>query len=101
MDLISIWLVVLLGLSALVIYALTVAFRMVNKMSNRITETNKQLLVLIAHRDGGNDAARAVLASGKLPKHDLPGISSEKRKKKEPPQGEGRSNSYSIKVGVP
>ena len=100
MSVISIWLVVLLGLSALVIYILTVALWVIIRLSDRITETNKQLLVLVAHREGGNDAARAVLASAKSPKKDLPGISNEKKKKKESPQGSKKTESYSINVGV-
>jgi hypothetical protein len=100
MSLISVWLLVLLGLSASVIYLMAIALLVINKMSDRVTETNKQLLVLVAHREGGNDAARAVLASTKLPKNDLPGISTEKKKKKEPPQKDGDSEGYSVKVGV-
>ena len=102
MSLISVWLLVLLGLSALVIYVLALAFKVINRMSDRMTETNKQLLVLVAHREGGNDAARAVLASTKLPKNDLPGISigKKKKKRKEPPQGDKELHGYSVKVGV-
>lgn len=103
MSIMSIWLVVLLGLLALVIYVMAVTLRVINisrKLVDRITETNKQLLVLVAHREGGNDAARAVLASTKLPKNDLPGISTEKKKKKEPLQGDKELHGYSVKVGV-
>lgn len=102
MSVTVIWLLVAVGLLMGVIYALVVAVKSVTRMSNRTIENNKQLMVMLAQRDGGNDAARAVLASQRKPKCELPGVAEKKGKKKEqPPQKETPKGDCAFHIQVP
>ena len=100
MDILAIWLFVLVGLLGLVIYALTIALKSISRMVNRVSDTNEQLLVLVAHQTGGNDAARALVASAHLPKKSIPGISTKKKNQKIPKQPDEKKGVYSMDVGV-
>lgn len=68
--------IVLLGVSALIL-AITL-----QKMAQQIVQMNERLLVLLGVRDGGDAVGRALIASAKLPRKDLPGISAEKESEK-------------------
>lgn len=77
-------LTILWGMATITIFAMFVLITLVAvKATNRINETNKQLMVMVAHRDGGDNAARALIASAKPPQTGIPGISKEKKSKKE------------------
>jgi len=101
MNLTSLWLIVLIGLLVLFLYSLVIAFGTVKRMADRLMETNKQLMVMISHRDGGSDAARALLAASKPPQRDLQGISGKKAKQKPLNSKEEKNAQFSIDVKVP
>lgn len=80
------------GLLVLLAYILLFALLRSNE---RITETNKQLMILVAGKETKSDALRALVASAKPPQGKLEGIAP--RKKKE----EKSSNTdFAMKVGV-
>lgn len=83
MDILSPWILVILGLSVLSIYVMVVALKTIGRIADRVSKTNEQLLVLIAHQTGGHDAASALITSAREPQRDLPGISVKKETKKE------------------
>jgi len=100
MNMVSIWLIVLIGLLGMFVYALAMALGTTKRMADRLVETNKQLMVMISHRDGGPDAARALLAASKPPQKNLSGISGEKKKQKPLKTADKKAAGFSMDVGV-
>lgn len=83
---------ILLGVIAVALYVITMALR---DALHQITEMNKQLLVLLGTRDGGEAVGRALVASSRAPVKHIPGVADGEGKKengKEPP-------GYRITVG--
>jgi hypothetical protein len=60
----------------------------------QITETNKQLLIVVAGKEVKPEALRALAASNKLPKGKLKGIATNKEEKKASP-----NTDYTLTVG--
>ena len=54
------------------------------KLINRLVETNKQLLIVVAGKEAKPEALRALVASNKPPQKKLKGIATGKGKKKSP-----------------
>lgn len=50
------------------------------KVVNRVTETNKCLLLVVAGKESKPETLRALVASNKPPQKNLPGIASKKTK---------------------
>ena len=64
------------------------------KVVNRLTETNKQLLIVVAGKDEKPEALRALVASNKPPQKVIPGIGGKKKGDKS-----GNTN-YTMSVGA-
>ena len=62
---------ILLGVIAITIYVLVMALR---NCSNQIIRINEKLIILMGVRDGGEAVGRALVASSRQPKKDLPGV---------------------------
>jgi len=65
------------------------------KTVNRLAETNKQLLIVVAGKDQKPEALRALVASNKPPQGKLKGIADGGKKDKKP-----ENTDYTMKVGV-
>ena len=83
MDLLIPLYIVLIGMVILAIYSLIVALR---QTCRQLVRTNERLLVMLSYREGGERAARAMVAASKLseekpPKKGSPkGVSEDKQK---------------------
>ena len=97
MEILTPWIMIVIGVLCLVIYILAMAL---NKITARLVATNDRLLVLLAHRDGGRDAAQALLTATKPPQRPLPGISTKKPKQNPLKQPDKKGKAYSVQVGV-
>lgn len=65
-------------------------------MVKQMTSTNEKLMVLVGTRDGGEKVGRALVASQREPKKDIPGVV------KDPPQREEvrpTGKPYNLRVG--
>ena len=71
---------ILLGIIGLTIYILVTALK---ESTKQITQINEQLLIMLGIRDGGEAVGRALVASAKLPRREIGGISGKKEIKKE------------------
>jgi len=69
--------------------------RLLSKAVYQITETNKQLLIVVAGRDDKPDSLRALVASSKSPKKVIPGIVNEKKK-----DNKSENSDYKMSIGV-
>ena len=83
---------ILLGVIGLTVYILAVALK---QATNQITRINEQLLIVIGTKDGNEAVGRALVASAKLPKKDVPGIVD--KKKDEP---DDAKSGFKMTVGV-
>lgn len=88
MDIVIGFGIILAVLVLAVIYILAMA---VKNLSRRLTETNKDLMIMVAAKMDRSDIARALVASNRPPQKDLKGISN---KKDEPKKKEGISLTY-------
>ena len=61
----------------------------------RLDETNKQLLIVVAGKDGKPEALRALVASNRPPQKVIPGIANGKKKDNNP-----KNTDYTVEVGV-
>ena len=81
MDNLNIGLLILIGILALESFAHS---RTILKLVNQLAEVNKQLLILVAGREGKPEQAgatmRALVASSKPPQGKLRGIAEKKKK---------------------
>lgn len=95
MDILTV-LSIFCGLLVLLAHALLFALL---KSNNRIVETNKQLLILVAGREGKPEQAgatmRALVASAKPPQGKLKGIADGKKEDKKP-----TNTDYQMTIGV-
>ncbi len=60
----------------------------------RLDGTNKQLMILVAGKEGKPETLRALVASSKPPQKNLKGIASGKKKDKKP-----ANTNYTLEVG--
>lgn len=82
--------VIMIGLLGTLFYLLILL-----KVINRLTETNKQLLFLVAGKEGKPETLRALVASNKPPQGNLKGIATEKKKDNKP-----KNSNYTMSIGV-
>ena len=66
------------------------------KVINRLTDTNKQLLVVVAGKNEKPETLRALVASSKPPQGKLRGIADGKKKKEVKPE----NTNYTLDIGV-
>jgi len=78
--------IILFGTLALTVYVLTFALR---DAMGRIARINERLLILIGVRDGGQEAARALLAHTRRPRQSAGGIANAGKADKESPKQAG------------
>lgn len=90
MDIVSM-LSVFCGILVLFCIALLIALL---KSSNRIIEINKQLLIVVAGKDGKSEALRALVASNRPPQKVIPGIADGKKKDNKP-----KNTDYTMSIG--
>ena len=83
----------LIGLLAFFAISLLVAEL---RVVNRLTETNKQLLIVVAGQNQKPEALRALVASNKPPQGKLRGIADGKKKKDVKPE----NINYTMEIGV-
>lgn len=76
--------VALIGLFMGVIYVLAIA---VKRMTDRMVETNKQLMIFLAGRQDNPTAARALVAAARPPKKEIPGLAVKKKPAEVKPKG--------------
>ena len=62
----------------------------------RLDETNKQLMLLVAGKDEKPETLRALVASAKPPRKNLPGIVGGKKKKGDAP----KITNYEMEIGL-
>ena len=97
MDLLIPWILIALGLFVLFVYILVTALLQTVK---RLTETNKQLLILVAGFSGKPETngavLRALVASEKPPRGKLRGIAGKKKDEK----SKSSNTDYEMKIGV-
>ena len=65
------------------------------KVVNRLVEVNKQLLIVVAGKEAKPEALRALVASARQPKKNLPGISGPKKDDKGP-----KNTNYTLEIGA-
>lgn len=65
------------------------------KVVNRVTETNKHLMIIVAGKDDKPETLRALVASNKPPKKNLPGIAGKKDGDKKP-----ANTDYKMSIGI-
>ncbi len=67
-------------------------------LTKQIISTNEKLMILVGTRDGGEKVGRALVASAREPKKNLPGVTKEPPQvKKDNPRPTGKP--YSLKIG--
>lgn len=66
------------------------------KSSNRIVEINKQLLIVVAGKNEKPETLRALIASDRPPRKNLPGIAGKKKAKDD----KSKNIDYTMKIGV-
>lgn len=90
---------ILLGVVAMALYvmgaSLRVALHQNTRLSDRLAEMNKQLLVLLGTRDGGDAVGRALIASARPPLKPVPGVADGGQKKEKSEESPG----YRLTVG--
>uniref|UniRef100_A0A6M3JYM9 Uncharacterized protein n=1 Tax=viral metagenome TaxID=1070528 RepID=A0A6M3JYM9_9ZZZZ len=65
------------------------------KITNRLAEVNKQLMILVAGKEAKPEALRALIASAKPPQGNLRGISTGKTDDKGP-----KNMNYTMEIGA-
>lgn len=87
-------LIILAGLVSVgILFYILVLLLVQLKIVNRLTETNKQLLIVVAGQNGKAETLRALVASAKPPQGKLKGIANEEKKK-------SPNTNYTLEVGV-
>lgn len=90
----SFGLIILAGLVSVgILFYILVLLVVQLKIVNRLTETNKQLLIVVAGQNGKAETLRALVASNKPPQGKLKGIANDKKKKP-------ANTNYTLEVGV-
>ncbi|KKM78378.1 hypothetical protein LCGC14_1360540 [marine sediment metagenome] len=71
--------------------------RLLSKAVYQITETNKQLLIVVAGKgEKPESALRTLVASDRPPKKVIPGIAEKKQK-----SDENKNSNYTMRIGIP
>lgn len=65
------------------------------KVVSRLTETNKQLLIVVAGKEEKSETLRALVASAKPPQGKLKGIAEKKKK-----DDKSKNTNYEMQIGV-
>lgn len=81
----------LAGVFAIFSYVLLI---IILKVVNRVIETNKQLLIVVAGKEAKPEALRALIASAKPPQGKLKGIANSKKKDDKP-----ANTNYTVGIG--
>lgn len=93
---VNIGLLILAGLGSVgILFYILVLLLTQLKIVNRLTETNRQLLIVVAGQNGKAETLRALVASDRPPKKNLPGIT-EKKKKDDKPE----NTDYVVELGT-
>lgn len=96
MDNLSLGLILLAGLISVGILVYILVLLIVQlKVVNRLTETNKQLLIVVAGQNQKAETLRALVASNKPPQGKLKGIADDKKKDDKP-----KNVDYKMSIGV-
>ena len=93
MEILTLWALLLSAMLGIFSYILLVALL---KITNRLAEVNKQLIILVAGEKTKPEALRALVASARPPQGKLKGIADGKKKKKE----KSDNTDYTMKIGV-
>lgn len=97
MNSLSLGLIILAGLVSVgILFYILVLLLVQLKIVNRLTETNKQLLIIVAGQNQKPEALRALMASNKPPQGKLKGIADGKKKKEDKP----KNTDYKMSIGV-
>ena len=80
--------------SALVIVIITILLGVLVISTGRITETNRQLMILAAGKEAKPETLRALVASAKPPQGKLKGIAEKKKDDKT------KNTNYTMEIGV-
>ncbi len=81
----SFGLIVLAGLISVgILFYIAILLLVQLKIVNRLTETNKQLLIVVAGQNGKAETLRALAASSRPPQGKLKGIAEKKKKDDKP-----------------
>ena len=78
----------------LVLLAIVLLFALL-KSTNRVLETNKQLMILVAGKETKPEALRALMASSKPPQGKLRGIADGGKK-----EDKSKNTDYTMEIGV-
>lgn len=92
MGILVLWALILAGLFGIFSYVLLMVLL---KVVNRLAEVNKQLLFLVAGKEGKPEALRALVASAKPPQGKLRGIATKKEK-----ENKSANTNYTISLGT-
>jgi len=93
MEILSLWALLLSGLFGIFSYILLMILL---KVINRLAEVNKQLLIVVAGQNEKPEALRALVASDRPPKKNIPGIADGKKKK----DAGTKNTDYTMEIGV-
>lgn len=91
----SLIVLVIIVISALIIVGATVLLGALVLCINRLHETNRQLMILVAGKEAKPEALRALVASAKPPQGKLRGIAPAKKETKKPD-----NTDYEMQIGV-
>lgn len=86
----------LLLLAGLLVVQSFVILGLFRQTVNRLAEVSKQLLIVVAGKDEKPEALRALVASNKPPKKNLPGIGDNKKTK----DNKSKNEDYVMRIGV-
>lgn len=92
MEILTLWALLLSAMLGIFSYILLVALL---KVTNRLAEVNKVLLVLVAGKDGKPEALRALVAAERPPQGKIKGIADGKKKEEKP-----KNTDYTMSIGV-
>lgn len=89
------YLALALGAAVLVLVPLIVVIRMMSMLVKQVISTNEKLMILVGTRDGGEKVGRALVASQREPKKDVPGVVKDPVKIESRPTGKP----YKLRIG--
>jgi len=92
MDILALWALLLTGMFGIFSCILLMVLL---RVTNRLADVNKQLLIFLAGKEPKPEALRALITSDKPPQGKLRGVGGEKKK-----EDEGGNTNYTIKAGV-
>lgn len=92
MEILILWILILAGLFGSFSYILLIVLL---RVVNRVVETNKTLLFLVAGKDEKPETLRALVASQKHPQGKLKGIATQKKK-----DDKLKNTNYTMSIGI-